>query len=141
MRSGSISGAASSTPLREWIDDYQAANALTGLKILRQQPVTPGFERRSHNERIVEAEAMRSSDGKGLDMGRDIDGANGVECGSHIRDRVRDDFPLEAELATEDGSELVQNLHTDHATRENRLPRHLTLVLPALGVDQNVRVE
>ena len=43
-------GAVSSTPLREWIGDYQAANALPGLKILRHQPVTPGFERRSHNE-------------------------------------------------------------------------------------------
>ena len=50
MKPGSISGAASSAPLREWIDDYQTANALTGLKILRQQPVTPGFERRSHSE-------------------------------------------------------------------------------------------
>ena len=74
-------------------------------------------------------------------MGRDIDGANGIECSSHIRDRVRDDFPLEAELATEDGRELIQNLNADHATRENHLPRHLTLVLPALGVDQNIRVE
>ena len=50
MKPGSISGAVSSTSLREWIGDYQAANALTGLKILRQQPVTPGSERRSHNE-------------------------------------------------------------------------------------------
>ena len=107
MEPGAASGAASSTPLREWIDDYQAANALTGLKILRQQPITPGFERRSHNERIAEAEAMRSGDGKGLDMSPDINGANGVECGSRIRDRVRDDIPPEAELAAEDGCELA----------------------------------
>ena len=84
---------------------------------------------------------MRTGKRDGLGVGNDINGANRIECCSHIGDGVDDILPFEVELAAEDGSELVQYLHADYAAGQDHLSRHLALGASALGINQDVGVE
>ena len=116
------------------IDDRQTFDTPAGLKVLRQQCVASGFKRRCDDQRVVEAEAVRVGKRDGLGVDTDIDWANRIERCSHVGNGFGDNLPFEAELAAEDGSELVQNLHADYAARQDHLSRHLTFCAVALGV-------
>ena len=84
---------------------------------------------------------MRVGERDGLGVGNDINGANRIECCSHVGDGFGDILSFEAELAAEDGSELVQNLHADYAARQDHLSRYLALGAGALGICQDIDVK
>ena len=92
----------------ERIHDGQVDNAPTGLEIFRQQSIAPGFERGGDNQGVVEAEAVSAGEGESLRVDRHVDRANGTERNAHIGDGFNDNVPLEAELPTKDGCELVR---------------------------------
>ena len=71
----------------------------------------------------------------------DGNGTNPVRCDAQIRQGFADRDPLKTGLAPRHGGTLIQNLNADDTAHEDRLPDSLALVLRALGLDQQVRVE
>jgi hypothetical protein len=108
--------------------------------VFRDAPAT-GVEGRGYDQGVVEAEAVRTGEGHGVQVSLDVDGTNRAERRADIGEGVGNHRPLQAELAAQDGRELVEHLHADDATSQDDLPRGLALRVGSVRVDEHVGVD